>query len=85
VDDSTRVAIGGVLFVAGFAWFAVIKVWRFFSLEHSARMFWLHLTAPVVGSALMLAGVLLVATSDRLQHRNAAEPGVAPARSKHNR
>jgi len=80
VDDSTRLAVGGGLFAAGFAGFAAVKVWRFFSLEHSSRMFWLHLTVPLVGSALMLAGLLLVATSDRLQRPKTAE-SAPPARS----
>ena len=58
MNDRTQYLLA--LFVAGFAWFAAIRVWRFFSLEHSRRMFWLHLTAPIIGSVLMVVGLILV-------------------------
>lgn len=63
MDHHTRLLIGFGLGVLGFAWFVVIKVWRGRSRDHSARMFWLHLTAPLVAIVLLVVGLTLVAAT----------------------
>lgn len=63
MDHHTRLLIGFGLGVMGFAWFVVIKVWRGQSRDHSARMFWLHLTAPLVAMVLLVVGLALVAAT----------------------
>jgi hypothetical protein len=59
MTDDTRYLVAISCFVLGLAWWLGEKVWRCFSREDSARMFWIHLTAPLVGIILMGAALWL--------------------------
>jgi hypothetical protein len=69
MDEGTRVGLSIAFAVVGFGWWIGVGVWRGVSREHSARMFWLHLTSPLVGIALNPVAICLLLGSDRLWHR----------------
>jgi hypothetical protein len=71
VDDRTQLVVAAILIALGLAWLITISIWRSYSLEQSARMFWLHLTAPLVAILFMLAGLALAV--DRVREHKAAQ------------
>jgi hypothetical protein len=60
---------------AGLVWWLGVEVYRGRSQEHSARMFWLHLTAPVVAIVLLLVAVWLALGSERVKAARAGRRG----------
>ena len=69
MTDDTRVAVGTLLFVLGFGWFLGVEVHRKFTRNDSPRLFWLHLTAPLVAIVLMLVALWLVINTDRIRRQ----------------
>jgi hypothetical protein len=65
MSDGTRLLVSGVLFVAAFAWYFGVEIWRGRSQEHSARVFWLHLTAPLIAIALLLVAIWVLVNTER--------------------
>jgi hypothetical protein len=83
-DPRFLVALGCA--VAGLGWWFGVEFWRGVSREHSARVFWLHLTAPPVAIVLMTTAIGLVATSDRFRKARSRAPDpalqpIGPARA----
>ena len=57
MDDDTRRWAALILTVIGLGWFFRVEIIRGNSRDDSHRMFWLHLTAPVV--AIVCMGIAL--------------------------
>lgn len=66
MTDHTRIMLSGVLFVLALAWCFGVEVYRGCSRNHSAWLFWLHLSAPVVAIVLQLIGLWLLLRTERL-------------------
>ena len=83
MTDTTRQILAFALAVAGLAWFLWVETWRGRSTEHSARVFWLHLTAPLVAILLLVLAIWLLINTDAIRRsRNLPEneaPSEAPA------
>lgn len=77
LDDPRLLAALG-MWGAGLGWWVGVECWRGRSREHSARMFWLHLTAPVVAIVLMAMAIGLVVTSERYRKARSRSPNPAP-------
>ena len=74
MTDDTRLILACALAVAAIGWWFGVETYRGFSQDHSARLFWLHLTAPVVAIGLMLVAIWLLINTERLRkHRGLAE------------
>lgn len=56
-----------LLAAIGLGWWIGVEVWRGRSQDHSARVFWLHLTAPLV--AIVLQAVAIWLLVDRIASR----------------
>lgn len=67
MTDGTRQLVAGILASCGLAWWLGVEVWRGRSQEHSPRVFWLHLTAPLVAIVLFLAAIWLLGHVERLR------------------
>ncbi len=67
MTDGTRRVLATVLAFVGLAWVVGVDVWRGRSREHSARVFWLHLTAPLVAIVLTLLALWLLINTDRVR------------------
>lgn len=72
------------LAATGMAWWLGVELWRGRSQEHSARVFWLHLTAPLVAIVLMAAAIWLLAVNvrERVQRHSAPPASGSAARQK---
>lgn len=76
MTDYQRQVICFALWVVGMGWFLGVKLYRGNSQDHSRRMFWLHLTAPMIAIVLMTVALVVMVGSDRFQKRQvAAEVG----------
>ncbi|MBA3313345.1 MAG: hypothetical protein M3552_14860 [Planctomycetota bacterium] len=59
-DIRLWLALGLLAF--GVGWVVVVGIYRGWSRDHSTRMFWLHLTAPVVCIVLELLALWVILT-----------------------
>ena len=67
MDDGWRRVVCLILMAAGLVWWFGVELYRENSRDHSRRMFWLHLTAPIVSILLSGIGLWLVLGSSRFQ------------------
>jgi hypothetical protein len=77
MTDDTRRRLSLICTVVGLAWWFGVEVWRGRSQEHSERVFWLHLTAPVVAIVLLLVAIWLLANTDRVRRARGLPPNPA--------
>ena len=79
MSEPTRMLLAGVATVLGLGWFLAVEVWRGRTQDNSSKVFWLHLTAPLVAILFLVVAMVLMLNSDRVQrardghHRRALE------------
>jgi len=82
MTDSARQLFALACAAASLGWWFGLVVWRGRSQEHSARVFWLHRTAPPVAIALMAVAIWLLVNTQRIQRlRSLAFRMAAPVNS----
>jgi hypothetical protein len=77
VSDSSRRVLALILAAVAFGWWLGVEVWRGSTQEHSARAFWLHLTAPLVAIVLLLAAIWLLVNTEKLRRIRGVAPNAA--------
>jgi hypothetical protein len=60
-----RLVVSVALCVAAFGWWLGVELWRGVSQKSSSRMFWLHVTAPMVAIVLLSAAFVILAGPER--------------------
>ena len=71
MSEGTRMILTGVSAVVGLGWFLGVEVWRGRTQDHSPKVFWLHLTAPLVAIVFLLVAIVLLINSERIQRARA--------------
>ena len=82
MTDGTRQVLSLSCVLVGLSWFFGVEVWRGWSQEHSARVFWLHLTAPVVAIVLTILAIWLLIDTDLLRRARGLPPHPALQRTR---
>jgi hypothetical protein len=65
VEVHTRLIISAAIGIAAFGWWLGVDLWRGDSQKSSNRMFWLHVTAPMVAIVLLSASFVILAGPER--------------------
>jgi uncharacterized protein YlaI len=71
MTDDTRQLLATVCGMVGLAWWLGVEVWRGVSRKDSARVFWIHLTAPIIAIILMAAALWLLISAERVRRSHA--------------
>ena len=69
MTEDIRPILSGILFLAGLGWFVAVDLYRGRTQGDSHWLFWLHLSAPVVASVLMILALWLTIGNVRMKQQ----------------